>query len=233
MHYREDPVPWPGGSAPPPVSLPFSDRIHAARLLAARLQHLRGQHPLVLAIPRGAVPMGAVLAEALDGELDVVLVHKLGAPFSAELAVGSVDEDGTVHTGPFAREAGADAAWLDREAQRQLAVLRDRRQLYRGGRPPVDAAGRTVVVVDDGLATGETMFAALRAVRRSNPARLVCAVPVASPPALAEVRELADEVVCLAAPQWFAGVGQFYLDFAQVEDATVASVLAGFSRGSA
>lgn len=232
MHDREDSTPWPGPSLLP-VSLPFSDRVHAARLLATRLQHLRGRHPLVLAIPRGAVPMGAVLAEALDGELDVVLVHKLGAPFSAELAVGSVDEDGTVHTGPFAREAGADPAYLDREAQRQLAVLRNRRQLYRGGRPPVDAAGRTVVVVDDGLATGETMFAALRAVRRRSPAWLVCAVPVASPPALAEVRRLADEVVCLAMPQWFAGVGQFYADFAQVEDATVASVLAGFSRGSA
>jgi predicted phosphoribosyltransferase len=203
----------------------FRDRIDAARRLAAPLAAYRGKNPLVLAIPRGAVPMGRALAEALGGELDVVLVHKLGAPGNPELAVGAIDETGWSYVADYAAEVGADEAHLARERHAQLDRLRARRALYTPARPPIDAAGRVAIVVDDGLATGATMIAALHAVRAQKPARLVCAVPVAAPDSLAKVRPYADEVVCLAAPANFRAVGQFYRDFRQVEDDDVVAIL--------
>lgn len=208
------------------VALPFHNRRHAAGLLADALGHCRGHKPLVLAIPRGAVAMGQVLAERLGGELDVVLVRKLGAPWNPELAVGAVDETGWVYRAPFAEEAGADADYLRHEAKRQRAEIARRRRLYTPAREPLDPRGREVIVVDDGLATGATMIAALHAIRAREPARLVCAVPVASCEALAEVEKLADEVVCLAVPDYFSGVGRFYLDFRQIDDAEVVAALA-------
>jgi predicted phosphoribosyltransferase len=208
----------------------FSDRIDAARRLAEALVHLRGRNPLVLAIPRGAVPMGRVIAEALEGELDVVLVRKLRAPISPELAVGAVDEGGWTYIAAHAAEVGANAAYLEKEKRAQLEMLRARRARYTPARPPIDAAGRTVIVVDDGLATGASMIAALHAARAKRPAHLVCAVPVAAPESLARVRPLADEVVCLDAPPGFHAVGQFYGDFAQVEDDEVVALLAGSAK---
>ena len=204
----------------------FEDRADATQALARQLAAYRGCRPLVLAIPRGAVPMAQGIAQALQGEIDVVLVRKLGAPFSAEFAVGAVDESGQIYRSPHAAQAGATDAYIAQEAARQLAVLRRRRERYTPLRPPLDPAGRTVIVVDDGLATGATMIAALHAVRARQPARLICAVPVAAPDSLAKVAGLADEVVCLHAPPDFAAVGQFYARFDQVEDDEVAAILA-------
>lgn len=203
----------------------FSDRDDAARRLAAALQAYRGAHPLVLAIPRGAVPMGASIAAALGGDLDVVLVRKLGAPDSPEFAVGAVDENGWTYVAPHARLAGADEPYLERERGTQLAALRARRAAYTPLRAPLDPRGRVAIVVDDGLATGATMIAALHAVRARAPSRLVCAVPVGAPDSLATVREHADEVVCLEAPRDFGAVGHYYRDFGQVDDAEVIAIL--------
>ncbi len=205
----------------------FEDRIDAARQLARALAKFRGKNVLVLAIPRGAVPMGRLVAEELEGELDVVLVRKLGAPGNPEFAVGAVDEAGWTYIADWAAEVGADAAYLADETAMQLATMRARRTSYTPARAPIDPKGRVVIVIDDGLATGATMIAALHSVRSRHPARLVCAVPVASPDSLEKVRSQADEVVCLDAPPGFHAVGQFYRTFGQVEDAEVVAALAG------
>jgi predicted phosphoribosyltransferase len=203
----------------------FADRLDAARQLADALRAYEGAKPVVLAIPRGAVPMGRVLAERLGGELDVVLVRKLGSPDSAEFAIGAVDESGWRYVAPYAFQYGGDDKYLERECAHQMAVMRERRRLYTPGRAPIEVAGRTAIVVDDGLATGSTMLAALHAVRGRRPEKLVCAVPVASREALDLVRPHADEVVCLDVPEWFGAVGQFYASFPQVEDEEVVRLL--------
>lgn len=213
------------------MTIRFQSRADAARRLADALARYRGANPLVLAIPRGAVAMGRMLADALGGELDVVLVRKLRSPGSAEFAVGAVDETGWMYVAPHAASAGADAGYLEREKQAQLETLRRRRAQYTPARAPIDPAGRTVIVVDDGLATGATMMAALHAARAKAPARLVCAVPVAAPDSLERIRPFADEVVCLAAPEAFHAVGQFYDSFEQVEDEEVVALLARAGEG--
>jgi putative phosphoribosyl transferase len=203
----------------------FEDRADAARELAASLAAYRGRNPLVLAIPRGAVAMGRILADELGGELDVVLVRKLRAPLSPEFAVGAIEESGWTHIADHAASAGADDAYLRAEKQAQLEALRARRKIYTPARAPLDPEGRIAIVVDDGLATGETMIAALHAVRSRKPSRLVCAVPVAAPDSLRRVAPYADEVVCLHAPADFQAVGQFYVLFSQVEDKDVVALL--------
>jgi len=203
----------------------FRDRADAAGKLAAALHAYRGKNPLVLAIPRGAAPMGRVLAAELGGELDLVLVRKLRAPDSPELAVGAIDESGWTYVADYALSVGADEAYLREEKNRQLETLRRRRAQYTPQRSPHDAAGRIAIVVDDGLATGATMIAALHAVRAKKPARLICAVPVAAPDSLEKVRPYADEVVCLATPREFHAVSQFYDAFPQVEDEEVVKLL--------
>lgn len=203
----------------------FRDRTGAAVRLADRLKTYQGQHPLVLAIPRGAVPMGRLIADELGGELDVVLVRKLRAPNQPELAIGAVNESGWTFIADYAEIYGANAAYLEAEKQTQLTILRQRRAQYTPVRAPLSPAGRVVIVVDDGLATGATMRAALQAVRASHPARLICAVPVSPPDTLRNMAALADEVVCLETPYSFQAVGQFYQNFAQVTDAEVIEVL--------
>ena len=212
------------------MTIQFDSRNDAARQLAKALARYRGRNPLVLAIPRGAVNMGRVLADELGGELDVVLVRKLRSPFSPEFAVGAVDESGWTYVADHAARSGADAAYLEREKEAQLETLRKRRAQYTPARPPIDAKDRIVIVVDDGLATGASMIAALHAARAKQPQRLICAVPVAAPDSLERVRPLADEVVCLEAPEEFYAVGQFYRDFPQVEDDEVITILAQRSK---
>ena len=208
----------------------FHSRREAAEQLAAALSKYAGRNALVLAIPRGSVVMGKILADALEGELDVVLVHKLRSPRSPELAVGSVDDSGWTYTAEHAAHAGADEAYLKRETRRQLESLRKRRAQYTPARPPIDPKDRIVIVVDDGLATGASMIAALHAVRSREPRHLICAVPVAAPASLERVTPLADEVVCLEAPTEFYAVGQFYRDFPQIEDREVIETLRQYAK---
>lgn len=205
----------------------YKDRQDAARQLAQALTSYQGQKPLILAIPRGAVPMARLVADLLDGEMDVVLVRKLRAPFQPELAIGSVAENGWTYLAPFAAALGADEDYIAAEKQAQMDTIRKRRAQYTPIRPPIDPAGRIVIVIDDGLATGATMISALHGLRAQKPAKLICAVPVAPQDTLDKVRPMADELVCPLAPALFQAVGQFYRHFPQVEDEEVIAIMKG------
>ena len=202
----------------------FENREHAARLLAERLSaYYKNKNPLVLAIPRGAIGMAEIIADVLGGELDVVLVHKLGAPGQPELAIGAIDETGKVFLSGYGLDI--DSAYLEAEKQAQLEVLRKRRERYTPSRGPIDPHDRIVIVVDDGSATGSTMTAALRAIRRSEPKKLVGAVAVASPGAARAIAREADALVYLNVPADFYAVGGFFMDFSQVSDEEVTAIL--------
>jgi len=207
----------------------FDDRADAGRRLAAELHHLQDQRPVVLALPRGGVPVGFEIARALGAPLDLVLVRKIGVPWQPELALGAVT-DGKQRQTFIDRELAAALAvpeeYVERETARQLAELERRRRVYCADRPPVDIAGCTAIVVDDGIATGATMRVALAAARRRNPARLVLAAPVAAPDTIAKLRPLADEIVCVATPEGLGAIGFYYADFHQVSDSEVTDLLA-------
>ncbi|WP_016855764.1 phosphoribosyltransferase [Halomonas smyrnensis] len=201
----------------------FRDRRDAAEQLAHRLAPLRQQRPLVLAIPRGGVPMGRLIADALEGDLDVVLVRKLGAPGQPEYAIGAVGEEERVRLEPAA--AHYDERQIASEIEAQQARLADRRRRYTPVRAPIDPAGRVVVVVDDGSATGATMAMALETLKHRHPARLIAALGAAPPETVARLEALADEVICLEAPASFGAVGRFFADFGQISDDEVVRLL--------
>ncbi len=206
----------------------FADRREAGRRLAERLLPLGLQQPVVLALPRGGVPVGFEIALALEAPLDLVLVRKIGAPGQPELAVGAVVDGSrpeTVLNHDIVRHMRVSEDWIEAETARQLAEIERRRRLYFEGRARVPVAGRTAIVVDDGIATGATMAAALHATRRAGPRELVLAVPVAPPDTVERLRPTVDRVVCLATPALFMAVGAFYDDFTQVEDDEVGDYL--------
>lgn len=205
----------------------FTDRRDAGRRLAARLQHLQEPDVIVLGIPRGGVIVAAEVATALHAPLDVIVPRKIGTPFNPELAVGAVAPDGTIfYDETLIGYAGIDPQDLKREAALELKEIGRRLSLYRGDRPPPDYRGHTVVLVDDGIATGYTVQAALRSLRQQGPGLLVLAVPVAPPDSLARLQPDADEIVCLFTPDNFSAVGQFYQDFRQTTDQEVVAALA-------
>jgi len=202
----------------------FNSRIHAAELLAERLRvSYKNKNPLVLAVPRGAVPMAKVIADSLGGELDVVLVHKLTHPEQPELAIGAIDESGNAFISEWAAELNPQ--YLEAEKARQLDVLRRRLAAYTPLRAPIDPHGRIVIVVDDGIATGSTMIAALRAIHARHPKTLVGAVAVASPDAARAMLRECDAMICLKVPSDFFAVGQFFNNFDQVTDEEVIAIL--------
>ncbi|PWE34269.1 phosphoribosyltransferase [Maritimibacter sp. 55A14] len=206
----------------------FADRIEAGRALGDALRNKGYADPVVVALPRGGVPVGYEVALALSAPLDIVMVRKIGVPGHEELAAGAVvngDAPQIVINDAVAAMARLDRAGIERLAGAQLAEIARRRALYQGGRAPVPVEGRTVIVVDDGIATGATMRASLKALARRGPARLVLAVPVAPRDTLGVLEREVDEVVCLSAPADFLAVGQFYVNFGQVPDAEVTRLL--------
>lgn len=209
---------------------PFTDRAEAGRALAARLADHADGDTVVLGLPRGGVVVAAEVATALHAALDIVVVRKVGVPWHPELAMGAIaaaDSDiETVRHEPVIRHAGVDEEAFRRVCQAEVQELHRRERAYRRGRAPARLTGRQVILVDDGLATGSTMRAAIAAVRRQRPQRLTVAVPVASPRACAEAAAEVDDVVCLWAPETFSAVGQGYREFSATTDDEVREALA-------
>jgi putative phosphoribosyl transferase len=211
------------------TELPFDDRAAAGRALGAALQgRFPDERVVVLGLPRGGVPVAAEVAAALRAPLDVFVVRKLGTPGHRELAMGALASGGArVLNEDLIRSLGVSDEAVERVAAAELVELRRREQLYRGDRPRVDVAGCTALLVDDGLATGASVLAAVQAVRAARPARVVVAVPVGAPEACRRLSAVADEVVCLHAPPGFGAVGTYYRDFRQTSDDEVERLLAG------
>ena len=213
----------------------FTDRADAGKKLARRLLQLKDKKPVVLALPRGGVPVAFEVAKALGAPLDLVLVRKIGVPFQEEYALGAIADGGEpelVIDENIRRSLNIPEDYVERAKAEALEEIERRRRVYLGKRAPVEVAGRTAIIVDDGIATGATMRAALRAVRRRDPAWLVLAVPVAPPESLRRLAEEADETICLHQPEYFAAVGQFYQDFGQTQDDEVIALLAQAERSA-
>ncbi|PTQ13284.1 phosphoribosyltransferase [Sphingomonas oleivorans] len=202
----------------------FTDRAEAGRLLAERLGGIALDRPVVLALPRGGIPVAAVVATALDAPLDIMFVRKIGAPFHAEYAIGAVVDGANpqvVLNEEVLAHIPVDKGYIMRARDRELAEIERRRTLYRGDRPPLDVAGRTVIVIDDGVATGATVRAALLGLERSGASRIILAVPVISAQTARQFRAEGIEVVAVLEPRDFMAVGQFYRDFRQLRDEEV------------
>jgi len=206
--------------------MPFLDRADAGRKLAGALERFRSRSPVVLALPRGGVPVGLEVARALGAPLDVIDARKLGAPGHEELAVGAIAPGAVYVDRLLVRRLGVSAAYLEQITTAEGRELERRERLYRSGRPPLDVEGRVVILVDDGLATGATARVAVASLRQRRPAQVILAVPVGAPETVARLREVADDVVCLETPPDFRAVSLAYRDFSPTSDAEVVSCLA-------
>lgn len=210
----------------------FQDRADAGRRLAAKLTQYKGQHAVVFALPRGGVPVAEPIAAMLRAPLDLVLARKIGVPYQPELAMGAVADGGSpvvVRNEDVIALAGVGEAEFEATCQRELKEIKRRRRRYLGTRTPCEAEGRVAIVVDDGVATGATTRAALRAIRAHRPKTLVLAVPVAPPDALETLKGEADETVCLEVHAGFGAIGYFYADFHQLDDDEVIAILDRFA----
>jgi predicted phosphoribosyltransferase len=215
--------------------MPFKDRIEAGRKLAATLAMYGNQHPAILALPRGGVPVAAEVAAALHAPLDLVIVRKIGVPFQPELAMGAVvdgDAPIVVRNDDVVRLEGISEADFQAECTKEIAEIEKRRQRYLGDRERLEISGRTAIVIDDGIATGATTRVALQTTRRRNPSRLVLAVPVAPTEIIQRMRAECDDFVCLEEHTAFAAIGYYYRDFGQVSDDEVLDMLRRFPISS-
>ena len=215
----------------------FKNRSEAGKKLAAALANYKDRQPVILALPRGGVPVAAEVAAAFNAPLDLILVRKIGVPFQTELAMGAVVDGGTpiiVRNEDVIRQAGIDESDFAAVCESELAEIERRRRRYLGNRDRVNVEGRVTIVIDDGIATGATMRAALRATRMRNPKKLILAVPVAPTETIAELRDEVDEIVCLEQHEFFGAIGFYYSDFRQISDDEVIETLARFlARSSA
>jgi putative phosphoribosyl transferase len=206
----------------------LQDRVHAGRLLAWRLGYLKRENPVVMALPRGGVVVGFEVASVLDAPLDIIAVRKIGAPTQPEFGIGALvdgDQPELLLDRDRARRLGVTLDDLEQVVRGELAELRRRERLYRGGADRIEVRDRTVIVVDDGIATGSSIRAALRGLRRAQPRRLILAVPVASPATIESLQDLCDEWICLLLPGSFRAVGEFYENFEQTTDEEVIALL--------
>lgn len=206
----------------------FKNRRDAGKKLSNVLKEIviETENALILAIPRGGVEVGYEVSRELGITLDIIIPKKLGAPGNPELAIGAVTGDGSVYLDqPLIENIGVSENFIKREIDEKLEEIRKREIIYRGENPPVDINGKTVILVDDGIATGSTIISAINALRNKKPARIIVAVPVAPQDAIARVNEVADDILCLYSPEWFFAVGQFYEDFRQTTHEEVLELL--------
>lgn len=204
----------------------FEDRCQAGEKLAEKLSPYRGQQPLILAVPRGGVTVAKLIWEKLGGDLDLIITRKIGAPYQPELAIGAVTGDGFVMINEnIVSRLNVSAEYIDKAAGEEQIEIQRRLEMYRGNRPLPDVDHRLVILVDDGVATGYTLLAALRSLKEKEPLKLILAVPVGPPDTFSKLEHEVDELVYLEAPPHFAAVGQFYRNFDQVSDAEVSAML--------
>ncbi|MDG6923297.1 MAG: phosphoribosyltransferase [Nitrososphaerota archaeon] len=204
----------------------FRDRKDSGMRLAQALKELKGKNPIILAIPRGGVPVAKEIADFLDCEMDLIITRKVGAPGNPEFAIGSVTQDGELITDrEFATSYGVGESYILEESKRQAKLIKDRLKKFRGDKPYPSLENRIVVIVDDGIATGYTIRAAVQSIKRKNPALLIIAVPVAPRETIEELQSEVDRVVCLSTPEIFYAIGEFYENFEQVEDEEVVKIL--------
>jgi len=206
----------------------FTDRAEAGRLLANELRDYRGKDVVVFALPRGGIPVAREIAHALHAPMDLLVVRKLGVPSQPELAMGAImdgDPPIVVRNDNVIRLAWVSGEVFNQTCERELTEVRRRRRRYLGDKPPVDVAGRNAIIVDDGIATGSTVKAALLGLRKRSPSKIVIAVPVAAPDSIAALSSLADDVVCLEMPEGFGAIGNFYTHFRQLSDDEAVALL--------
>ncbi len=204
----------------------FADRVEAGKRLALAFCHFAGKNAIVLAIPRGGVVVGYEIADELSLPLDVIIPRKIGAPDNAELAIGAMTEDGTIILDErLVSYLGVSQDYIRAESSRQKSEIERRLKVYRGNEPYPNLKGRDVIAVDDGIATGSTMKAALASVKNKGARTVIVAVPVAPPSTIEELNKQADRVVCLYTPEYFQAIGQFYVDFNQTTDEEVIELL--------